>query len=321
MDHDQVLAAMRAFQESRAILTAVELDLFTAVGIGADATSIAERIRANPRSTEMLLNALVACELLTKSGGAYRNTELSARYLAGDGRLAAMHTVNMWTAWSTLTDAVREGTAVRRPGVEGHDESWTEAFIAAMHRNASERAPAIVKTVGTDGVRRVLDVGGGSGAYSIAFSQAGPSIEADILDLEPVTAIARRHIEAAGLAGRVRTRVGDLRTDPLGEGYDVVFVSAICHMLDEEENRDLLRRCFQACAPRGRVLIQDFILNADKTQPRLGALFALNMLVNTRGGNSYSGEEYIAWLSEAGFADPHVVALPGPTSLVIGTRR
>jgi 2-polyprenyl-3-methyl-5-hydroxy-6-metoxy-1,4-benzoquinol methylase len=321
MDHEQLLAAMRAFQESRAILTAVELDLFTAIGIGADAAAIAGRVRANPRSTAMLLNALVACELVTKSGGVYRNTELSARHLAGEGRLASMHTVNMWKAWSTLTEAVRDGTAVHRPGVEAHDEGWTEAFIAAMHRNAAVRAPEVVRAVGTENVRRMLDVGGGSGAYSIAFAQANPDLEADILDLEPVTAIARRHIEAAGLADRVRTRAGDLRADSLGEGYDIVFVSAICHMLDEEENRDLLRRCFLACAPGGRVAIQDFILNADKTQPKWGALFALNMLVATRGGNSYSGDEYVDWLSAAGFANAHVVSLPGPTGLVMGTRQ
>jgi predicted O-methyltransferase YrrM len=320
MDPEQLFAVIRGFQESRAILSAVELDLFAAIGEGGTAEEVAARIQAHPRSASMLLNGLVACELLTKNAGVYRNTELSAKHLTGAGRMASMHTVNMWNAWSTLSEAVRSGTAVQRPGVEGHDESWTEAFIAAMHRNASERAPVVVRAAGVEGVRRVLDVGGGSGAYALAFAQASDAIQADILDLESVTAIARRHIEAAGLGARVRTRTGDLRAGSLGEGYDLVFVSAICHMLDEEENGDLLRRCYDACAPGGRVVIQDFILNGDKTQPKWGALFALNMLVATRGGNSYSGEEYIGWLRAAGFRDPQVVELPGPTGLVIGTR-
>ena len=108
--------------------------------------------------------------------------------------------------------------------------------------------------------------------------------------------------------------------DRLGEGYDLVFVSAICHMLSAAENLDLLRRCREALAPGGRVVIQDFILEADKTAPRFAALFALNMLVGTRGGSSYSEPEYAGWLDEAGFREVRHVRLPGNTGLMMGTR-
>jgi predicted O-methyltransferase YrrM len=320
MDAEQLMNTIRAFQESRAILTGVELDVFTVVGSAATAEAVAGKIEAHPRSTEMLLNALTACGLLTKSGGLYRNTEVSAQYLTGDGRLATLHSAHLWHTWSTLTEAVRAGTSVRPPAPEPRDAAWTEAFIAAMHRNALERAPLVARAIGLDGVRRMLDVGGGSGAYSIAFAKANPSITADVLDLEAVAAIARRHIEAANVSGRVRTRVGDLRSDNLGEDYDLVFVSAICHMLSEDENRDLLRRCHAACAPGGRVVIQEFILEADKSGPKVAALFALNMLVGTRAGSSYSNEEYSRWLLEAGFGDVRHVRLPGPTGLMVGTR-
>ena len=123
-----------------------------------------------------------------------------------------------------------------------------------MHRNASERAPLVVRAVGAENVRRMLDVGGGSGAYSIAFAQANPALQADILDLAAVEPIARRHIQEAGVADRVKVRAGDLRSGRLGEGYDLVFISAICHMLSPEENLDLLRRCREALAPGGRVV-------------------------------------------------------------------
>ena len=122
------------------------------------------------------------------------------------------------------------------------------------------------------------------------------------------------------MADRVTVRAGDLRSDRLGEGYDLVFVSAICHMLSPEENLDLLGRCREALAPGGRVAIQDFILEPDKTSPRFAALFALNMLVGTRGGSSYSEPEYAAWLGEAGFAEIRRVRLPGITGLMIGMR-
>jgi cyclopropane fatty-acyl-phospholipid synthase-like methyltransferase len=167
----------------------------------------------------------------------------------------------------------------------------------------------------------MLDVGGGSGAYAIAFARANSALRADILDLATVEPIAQRHIDEAGVADRVKVRAGDLRTDQLGVGYDLVFVSAICHMLSPEENLDLLARCHAALAPGGRVVVQDFILEPDKTAPRFAALFALNMLVGTRAGSSYSEPEYAGWLGAAGLEQIRHTRLPGITGLMLGTRR
>jgi (2Fe-2S) ferredoxin/predicted O-methyltransferase YrrM len=320
---DELNDPIRAFQESRAVLTALELDLFTAVGDGAGATEVAARSHADPRATEMLLNVLVALRLLVKQDGVFRNSPQAARYFTAgsrdNARPALLHTAHLWHRWSTLTDCVRAGTSVA-PEIVDRGEDWTEAFIAAMHRNASERAPLVVHTVGAENVRRMLDVGGGSGAYSIAFAQANPALCADILDLATVGPIARRHIEEAGVADRVKVRAGDLRSDHLGDGYDLVFMSAICHMLSPSENLDLLRRCREALASGGRVVIQDFILEPDKTAPRFAAVFALNMLVGTQAGSSYSEAEYAAWLGEAGFRDIRHMRLPGITGLMIGSR-
>jgi SAM-dependent methyltransferase len=306
------------------VLTALELDVFTAVGGGATAAQAAVGLGADPRATEMLLNALVSLRLLVKHEGVFHNSPATARYLTAgspdNARPALLHTAHLWQRWSTLTECVRAGTAIARDESAGRGEDWTEAFIAAMHRNASERAPVVVRAVGAENVRRMLDVGGGSGAYSIAFARANNGLRADILDLAAVEPIARRHIEAAGVADRVEVRAGDLRSDRLGEGYDLVFVSAICHMLSPGENLDLLRRCREALAPGGRVVIQDFILEADKTAPRFAALFALNMLVGTRGGSSYSEPEYAGWLGEAGFREVRHARLPGITGLMIGLR-
>jgi (2Fe-2S) ferredoxin/predicted O-methyltransferase YrrM len=315
---------IRAFQESRVILSALELDLFSALGEGARAPEAAAKIGSDTRATEMLLNALAALGLVEKSEGVFRNGPVATRFLTSnspDGaRMALLHIAHLWVTWSTLTDCVRAGTSAGVSGTGERDADWTEAFIAAMHRNASERAGAVVRAVGAEDVRRMLDVGGGSGAYSIAFAQANPALDADILDLPAVGAIARRHIEAAGVADRVRVRAGDLRSDRLGEGYDLVFVSAICHMLSEAENRDLVARAAAALAPGGRIVIQDFILEPDKTAPRSAAMFSLNMLVGTRAGASYSEPEYAAWLAEAGFTAIRRVRLPGPAQLMIATR-
>ncbi|HUU12502.1 MAG TPA: methyltransferase [Terriglobia bacterium] len=322
---DDVMQRMRAFQESRVILTAVELDVFTAVGPGARSDEVAKKIATDPRATEMLMNALVATGMLTKEGGLFRNTPIAARFFAegspNDTRAATMHTVHLWRRWSTLTDCVRAGTSVTYSESADRPDDWTRAFIAAMHRNALDRAPLILQAVGTEGLKRMLDVGGGSGAYSIAFAKAVEGLQAELLDLETVIPIAQSHIEKAGVGNRVKTRAGDLRTDQLGQAFNLVLVSAICHMLGGNENRELLKRCYQALAPQGRVVIQDFILDGDKTSPKTGALFALNMLVGTKNGNSYSEDEYAAWLRGAGFEDIQHLRLPGPTGLMVATRK
>ncbi len=317
---DDLMQTIRAFQESRTLLTAIELDLFTHVGGGASAAEMAFRMKTDLRATEMLLNALVAMNVIEKRDGMYRNTPVAAEHLTASGaRMALMHHVNLWMRWSTLTECVRQGGSVTLEIPESRDPGWTEAFIAAMHYNAQARAPEVVRAVDASKVRRMLDVGGGSGAYSIAFAHANPELEADLLDLPPVTPIASRHVAAAGLAGRVRVRAGDLKHDYLGAGYDLVFVSAICHMLSPDENRRLLARCAGALAAGGRLVIQDFVLNPDKTSPRNAALFSLNMLVATERGASYSEPEYRAWLKEAMLRGIKRVDLTGST-LMIGTK-
>ena len=318
----EMMQTMRSFQESRVLLTAVELDIFTAVGDGSTSAQVAARIQANSRATQSFLNALVAMEFLSKKDGVFRNTPGTARYLVSGSpdyaRPWLMHTVHLWDSWSTLTGAVRAGTAVVRPGIETQQADWTLSFITAMHSNARTAAAELVRVVGAGPVRKLLDIGGGSGAYSIAFAQANPGLRAEVLDLASVVPIADRYIREAGIEARVKTRVGDLRSDVFGKGYDLILLSAICHMLGPEENRDLLRRCFRALAGGGRVVIRDFVLEPDKTAPRSAALFALNMLVGTREGSTYTEAEYREWLTGAGFTS---IARPDPSGdLIIATR-
>jgi len=318
---EEIMAISRGFMESRALLTAIELDLFSAIRDGATAAQAAEKLKTDPRAMESLLNVLVAMKLATKADGVFRATPNTARFLADSlesVRMAMMHTAHLWHSWSTLTEAVRTGTSVYS---RKRTEEFTEAFISAMHRNASSRAAHVVRALDIAHRRRVLDVGGGSGAYSIAFAQANPKLRAVVFDLGPVITIATRHIDEAGLGERVKVSVGDFHTDSFGEGYDMVFLSAICHMNSPEENVALLKKAYAALIPGGEVVIQDYLLNAEKTAPRAGALFALNMLVGTRAGSSYSEPEYRSWLAEAGFEEVKVVQLPGPTGLMTGVRR
>jgi predicted O-methyltransferase YrrM len=321
---EDLMNRIRAFQESRALLTAVELDLFSAVGQGATAAEAASRLQTDERATEMLMNALTALGMLQKKDGIFRNTPLAAQYFTEGSpdnvRLAMMHSAYLWDRWSTLTECVRTGTSQQPASPGERDQHWTEAFIAAMDRNVVERAPLVIKAVDTNGVRRMLDVGGGSGGYSIAFAKASPELHAEVLDLPAVLPLTGQYIKKSGLSERVKARAGDLRRDEFGRDYDLVFVSAICHMLGPAENQDLFKRCFAALALGGRIVVQDFILKSDKTAPRHAALFALNWLVVTRDGNNYSEDEYSIWLGNAGFRSVRHVLLPGSTGLMVGVK-
>ncbi|MGO9210950.1 MAG: methyltransferase [Terriglobales bacterium] len=317
---DDVHEMIRGFMPSRAVLTALELDVFTAVADGAAADLVAQRIQASRRGTEMLLNALAALKLLRKEKGIFRNTPLSARFFADaspdSSRKALLHTANIWHRWSNLTGSVLAGTPAPKTG----DGEWATTFIAAMDRNARERSQAVVNTVGAEGIRRILDLGGGSAAYSIAFAKANSEVTAEVLDLADVIPLTQEYVRRAGLTDRIHARAGDMLLDPLGDGFDLVLLSAICHMFSPDENRALYQRAHAALAPGGRLLVQDFILEPEKTAPRFAALFSLNMLVGTRGGSSYSEPDYAAWLTAAGFRDIRRVRLPGPAGVIIATR-
>jgi SAM-dependent methyltransferase len=294
---EALMAGLRGFQESRTLLTGVELDVFSALEHWGTAAEVAERAEAEPRAMGMLLDALAGLGALEKQGGRYRCTRESRAL--GAARVGLLHTVNRWHTWSSLTVCVRAGTA-QEPEASTRDQAWTENFIAAMEARAKVLAPGLVRQVGTAGLGRMLDVGGGPGTFAIAFAQAEPGLRVEVLDLPVVLPIALEHIRAAGLQDRVTVKAGDFNVDALGSGYDLVLLSAICHMLDEAGNRSLFRRAAQALKPGGRLVVRDFLLEPERTSPQEAALFALNMLVGTRGGSVYTEEEYRLWLEEAG---------------------
>lgn len=317
---DRFEQMIRGFMPSRCILTALELDLFSAVGSGASAERVAAKIGADGRATATLLNALAALGMMVKSGGKYTNTPQAARFFAqgspDNQRNGLLHTANIWHRWSTLTKAVRNGRNV--PVDRADSGEWTQNFISAMHRNAKTRAPLVVEAVGVEGVHRILDLGGGSGIYSIAFAHADSDIHCDILDVPEVVPLTSEYVSKSGVQAQISVRAGNMLHDDFGSGYDVVMLNAICHMFSEGENKELFRRARRALAPNGRLVVQDFILNPEKTGPLHAVLFSLNMLVGTAGGASWSEPEYTEWMEEADFAEVTRHHLPGPSDLMIG---
>jgi len=318
------LETAAAFQRSRVLLTAHELDLFTALGEGGKTSSeVARALGTDERATDRLMNALCAMGLLVKKGGRFSNTPPACRYLVPgqpDFLAGLMHLAHLWETWSTLTEAVRRGRSVvgRPASVNERGEDWLRAFIAAMHWRAVQHAPGVVGLLDLTGVSRVLDVGAGSAAYAMAFVRAGEGITAVAFDLPNVIPLTEGYIRQAGLSAKVQTVVGDYSTDPLGRDFDLVFLSAILHSNSPSQNRELIRKAAEALGPRGQVVVQDFIADEDRTAPPFAALFALNMLVGTEAGDTYTESEVRQWMEGAGLR--HVVRKDTPfgTSLIIG---
>jgi len=198
---------MRGFMESRILLSAIELDLFTAVGQGAKNTDIAKTINTDPRATEALLNALTAIDVLEKEKDVYKNKPLTAKYLVKDAehdsRIAAMHVVGLWHRWSTLTDCLKKGTSVIIEKGKPRGKGETTAFIAAMHKNAVFRAEKTAEILDLGSVNSILDLGGGSGAYAIAFTKHKPDIKATVFDLPTVIPLTKKYVAEEGLQNKI----------------------------------------------------------------------------------------------------------------------
>lgn len=314
-----------AFQRSRVLLSAWELDLFTAVADEWRSSSeVAASVGADVRGTDRLMNALCALGLLEKREGRFANTALSAQYLV-KGRPDYMaglgHTAHVWETWSTLTATVRRGAPPPRPGIGTRGDEWLRPFIAAMHWRAERQAPAVVGLLDLAGVSRVLDLGGGSGAFAMAFVRARTGISAVVFDVPAVVPLSRNYINVAGFASQVESVGGDYLTDDLPGEFDLVFLSAVVHSNSAEQNRSLIRKAASALNPGGQVVIHDWLMDEDRSGPVEAALFAVNMLVSTDGGDTYTESEVREWMSAAGLVDICRKDTPARTSLLVGRRR
>lgn len=307
MNQQEIKETVAAFQKSRIILTAYELDIFTFIGEATHSSeAISNSLNLNKIATERLLNALVALKLLTKSNENYRNTPESLTYLSKsspDYMAGIMHTNHLWETWSHLTDVVRVGKNTRNQEINERGEEWLEAFIQAMHDRGMKQAPAQVSKIDLSNVESVLDIGGGSGCFCMAFLEKKPELKTAVYDLPNVIPISKKIIEKEGFSGKIDHYTGDYTKDELPTGFDLVFLSAVIHSNSFETNQELIKKCYNSLNTNGKIVIQDYIMNDSKTEPERGVFFAINMLVTVDEGDSYSEAEVKTWLNNAGFSD------------------
>jgi predicted O-methyltransferase YrrM len=307
----EILALSRNFMECRLLLTGAELDIFTHLADSSSSRDLAEKQGWQERPLTVLMDALAAMGLLAKKDGLYRTDSGLLPFLRSDSPRTVLpmirHAATIWKSWSNLTPIVTETGSVERIPGSFEDPNDQKAFIGAMHVVGSLLAPKIVQAVNPGPAQRLIDVGGGSGTYTIAFLEASPEMSATLFDLPEVVDMGRARITDAGLMDRVTIAAGNFYTDALPAGHDLALISAIIHMNSPEQNVDLYKKIFDALVPGGRIVIRDHVMKPDHTAPKSGALFAVNMLVGTPGGGTYTYDEIKTGLTAAGFENINLI--------------
>jgi len=283
---------------------------------------ISGKIKTDARATDRLMNVLVGCGLLEKKDGKFSNTPFAEKflvkgspfYLGGTG-----HISHLWHSWSTMTEAVKKGTSVMmRSEINDRGDNWLEPFIAAMHQRGKQQAKVIAEALDLSEVKKILDVGGGSGAFSFAMVDKNPQVNTIVYDLPNVIPLTKNYIHAEGYDKKVSTLTGNYLEDPLGSGYDMAFLSAVIHSNNTDENKLLFGKCAKSLNPGGQIVVLDHIMNDDRTEPYGGAMFSLNMLVGTQAGDTFTEREIRTWMTEAGFENISFKETGIGTNLLIG---
>lgn len=294
------------YWETKILLTAVKLDVFSVLdGRGRTASEAAEKLGADVRALELLLNALVAVRLVSKSGDLYANTPVATTHLVKHGpqyvgHLLLLHDAE-WGNWGKLEEAVKTGRSPVTQHVFETDPALGANVLSVLHRIGQQSGPDLAKRLALGEARTMLDLGGGAGTNAIAFCQTYPQLSATVFDLQTTLPLTERTVKDAGLEGRIALKAGDFNRDSLGGPYDVVLMSDILHYQDLATNAALVKKIYNHLNPGGRLIIKDRFLDPSGTSPAWTAAFAVHILVNTEQGACYRTAEAMQWMHDGGY--------------------
>ena len=312
----KLLSLSGAYWETCALHGAVKLDIFTAIAHeGSTAKAVAQKINADPRSVAMLLDALCAMGLLEKKKDNYTNTLLSSTFLSKESPryvgFMIMHHHHLVESWSRLDEAVMSGKPVRGR-ISHEDDTRRESFLMGMFNLAMGMAPTLVPTLDLTGKTRLLDLGGGPGTYAIHFCMHNPDIRATVFDLPTTRPFAEKTIKKFDMSHRIDFQEGNFLETQIEGTYDVVWISHILHGDSPEDCKRIVKKAARVLEPGGMMIIHDFILNNEKDGPLFPALFSLNMLLGTQGGQAYSEDEIEEMMRLAGMENIYRTPYVGP---------
>ena len=329
---ERILQTGMAFWASKTLLSAVELELFTALAQQpGDLTALQARLGLHPRSARDFLDALVALGFLQRSDGVYQNTPETDLFLDKSkpsyiGGILEMANSRLYPFWGSLTTALHTGEPQNeiKAGEDLFaalyaDPGRLREFLRAMSGVSRGANMAIAQKFPWSKYQSCADIGTAQGDLVTQIALAQPHLRGIGFDLPEVGPIFGDYIAANGLTDRVTFKAGDFFKGDL-PAAGVLLFGHILHDWDLETKRMLLRKAFAALPSGGAVIVYDSIIDDDRSQNAFGLMMSLNMLIETPGGFDYSGADCIGWMEEAGFKDCRVEHLTGPDSMVIGIK-
>jgi len=319
-----------AYQRTAALKAAVDLDVFTAIGEGAETVAtLARRCAASERGIRVLCDYLTIIGLLDKTGERYQLTPSSAAFLTKTspaylgGTLAFLASPYVAGNFEVLTATVRRGTiAPESNTVAGYEQEHWVNFARAMTPMMMPGAMGIadILQIASAGPVRVLDIAAGHGIFGIVLAQRNPQVEVVAVDWPGVLSVATDNAQKMGVQDRHRTLPGDAFKVDYGTGYDIALLTNFLHHYDVPTNTTLLRKVAAALKPGGKAVMLEFVPNDDRVTPPMAAAFSLAMLAGTPAGNVYTLAELQQMSTEAGFSNVTGHALPMPETVVIATK-
>lgn len=280
---------------------------------------------ASARGLTAIMNALCGLDLLDKDWhGRYSLTPESAAFLVRSkpsfmGGLIQHTSGQLIPKWLDLNEIVKTGKPASAVNQQDTGAEFFESFVADIFPMSYPAAQALAGTLHLSKAH-VLDIGAGSGVWGIALAQSGPEVRVTAVDWPKVLTVTKDTAERFGLKDRFCFIPGDLLSADFGSGYDVATIGHILHSEGEVRSRKLLSKIFHALAPGGTIAIAEFLVDADRKGSVTGLFFAVNMLVNTDDGSTWSFEEISEWLRQAGFVDARPLQSPGPSPLILATK-
>ena len=308
---ERIFTTLSAYQQTYALKTAIEFDLFTAIGEGANTPDLlAGRLKVSARAVRILADYMTVHGFLTKEGGRYALSPESAAFLdrrspACMGSMAAfLASEASVKKFTMLADAVRNGGTAWHEGDNSKpmDEQWV-GFARAMAPAAVPMAQVLSRMIPATQAApiRILDIAAGHGMYGITVAENNPGVRVTAMDWPAVLEVARENAQKAGVADRFSLLPGSAFDAELGTGYDFVFLTNFLHHFDIPTNEMLLKRFHAALKPGGKALTVEFVPNDDRVSPPMAAGFPLVMLANTDAGDAYTFAEYDKMFRAAGF--------------------
>jgi len=285
------------------LMAAVEVDLFAWMGKKARSrAAVAAHFGGDPQGWEIFLDALCAIGLLRKRGKKYANSRFASRHLRGDAAAFLLRDYDAWQAWGGLAAALRGGARPNTQRPFFSDAKKAYRLLRALQVDARAIAPHLIARLPLQRAGTLLDLGGGLGAFAIAFCRRYPRLRATVVEHPRIAPLARRAVGGAGLGKRMRVIGVDFRRGALPRGFDTVFLSNVLHSRGADENRKLLRKVRNCLKPEGQLILRDVFLRRDRIAPEWTALFSVSLLLHTPRGRCYTLDEIAGWLRRSGFS-------------------